>query len=303
MSLLNLPSDGLPNILVTLAATLQRTRKSLTRADLLARVAPEGVAHKDGEMARQTLNRWLELGLFEESNESVRLAQPLEPSASDEIAFLRAVQDAARRCVLSEVNNPDLWAQRGAKAADLTRSLAWLLAQDVYRFSFGKNEMGDLEAAQIADNDSRLMRNDTRQNGLKFWGHFLGFVREPGGGAIDPTCAVRDSLNRCIADGEGMPAADFVRNLADELPVLDGGRWRLAVEDRLERQALPALAEGQLSTALSRALIQFNMEGLLIFENRADVGRSIVLTGRDGVRPDYRYSWVRLREPTRKKSA
>jgi len=303
MSLLNLPSDGLPNILLTLAATLQRAKKSLTRTDLLARVAPEGVAHKDGEMARQTLNRWLELGLFEESNESVRLAQPLEPSVSDEIAFLRAVQDAARRCVLSEVNNPDLWAQRGAKAADLTRSLAWLLAQDVYGFSFGNKEMGDLEAAQIADNDSRLMRNDTRQNGLKFWAHFLGFVREPGGGEIDPTCAIRESLNRCIAGGEGMPAADFIRNLADELPVLDGGRWRLAVEARLERQALPALAEGQLSTALSRALIQFNMEGLLIFENRADVGRSIVLTGRDGVRPDYRYSWVRLREPTRKKSA
>ena len=97
MSLLNLPSDGLPNILVTLAATLQRTRKSLTRADLLARVAPEGGALKDGEMARQTQNRWIELGLFEESKESVRLAQPLEPPASDEIALLRAVQEAARR--------------------------------------------------------------------------------------------------------------------------------------------------------------------------------------------------------------
>lgn len=301
MSLLNLASDGLPNILVSLAATLQRARKSLTRAALLARVAPEGVANEDGKMARQTLNRWLELGLFEENNESIRLVPPLESAVNDEAALLAAVREAARRCALSEVNNPDLWAHREAKAADLTRSLAWLLAQDVYRFSFGDIEA--LEAAQIADTSSRLMRNDTRQNGLKYWSHFLGFVREPGGGEIDPTCAIRESLNRCIVRGEGMPAADFIRNLADELPVLDGGRWRVAVEDRLERQALPALAEGQLSTALSRALIQLNMEGLVIFENRADVGRSIVLTGRDGIRPDYRYSWIRLREPTRKKSA
>ena len=300
MSLLNLASDGLPNILVTLAATLQRARKSLTRADLLARVAPEGVANEDGKMARQTLNRWLELGLFVESNDSVRLAQPLESAVNDEAALLGAVREAARRCALSEGNNPDLWAHREAKAADLTRSLAWLLAQDVYRFSFSDIEA--LEAAQIADTNSRLMRNDTRQNGLKYWSHFLGFVREPGGGEIDPTCAIRESLARCITGGEGMPATDFIRNLADELPVLDGGRWRLAVEDRLERHALPTLADGQLSTALSRAMLQFNMEGLLIFENRADVGRSIVLTGRDGVRPDYRYSWVRLREPTRKKS-
>ncbi|MET3653123.1 protein DpdG [Dyella japonica] len=300
MTLLNLASDGLPNILVTLTATLHRARRPLTRADLLARIAPAGVVDEE-KMARQTLNRWLELGLFEEVDESIRLAQPLELATNDEAALLVAVRSAARRCALSDVNNPDLWAHREAKAADLTRSLAWLLAQDIYRFTFSDIER--LEGNQIADADSRLMRNDTRQNGLKYWGHFLGFVRQPGGGDVDPTTAIRESLARCVASGEGMPATDFIRNLADELPVLDGGRWRLAVEDRLERQALPVLAEGQLSTALSRALIQFIMEGLLIFENRADVGRSIVLTGRDGMRPDYRFSWVRLSEQTRRKSA
>ena len=301
MSLLNLASDGLPNILVTLAATLQRARKPLTRAELLARIAPEGIAHEDGKMARQTLNRWLELGLFAEVDETVRLTQPLETSAGDEAALLAAVRLAARRRALSEDNNADLWAHVQALAADFTRSLAWLLAQDVYRFSFGDIET--LEATQIADTESRLMRNNTRQNGLKYWGHFLGFVREPGGGQIDPTCAIRESLSRCIADGEGMPASDFIRNLAEELPVLDGGRWRVAVEDRLNRQALSALAEGQLSTSLSRALRNLSMEGILAFENRADVGRTIVLTGRDGLRSDYRYSWVRLNSASRRKRA
>ncbi|MHB1056924.1 MAG: protein DpdG [Rhodanobacter sp.] len=301
MSLLNITNDGLPNVLVTLVATLQRAKKPLTRVDLLARIAPDGITDDDGKMARQTLNRWLELGFFEEVGEFVRLVQPLESAVNDEVALLKAVRMAARTCALSEANNPDLWANREAKAADFTRSLAWLLAQDVYHFSFGAIE--ELEKAQIADNDLRLMQNSTRRNGLKFWSHFLGFVREPGGGEVDPTCAIRESLNRCIVGGGGMPAADFIQNLAVELPVLDGGRWRRAVEDKLEPQALPVLAEGQLSLTLSRALIQFIMEGLLIFENRADVGRSIVLTGRDGLRPDYRFSWVRLREPTRRKSA
>jgi len=304
MSLLNLNSDGLPNILVALIAAMQRSRKPLARDDLLSRIAPTGVVHKNGEMARQTFNRWSELGLFvEDGANTFRLAESLEETpANNEAEFLCAVQDMVRRRVLSEENNADFWALKGAKAADLTRSLAWVLAQDVYRFSFDKSAEV-LEAAQLADDDVRLMRNDTRRNGLKFWGYFLGFLRQPSGGEIDPTCAIRQSLSRCIAAGEGMLATDFVRNLAAELPVLDGGKWRLNVEARLDRQALPALAEGQLSTSLSRALIQLRMEGLLILENRADAGTSIALTGHDGIRADYRYSWVRYGEPSRTKKA
>jgi hypothetical protein len=300
MSLLNLASDGLPNILVTIVATLQRARKKMTRSELIARIAPDDVVYDEGRMARQTLNRWIELGFFEESDDSVRISSALDVPAGDDATILAAVRTAARQCALSGENNRELWANREAKAADLTRSLAWLLAQDVYRFSYRNIEA--LEGAQISD-ELRLMRNDTRQNGLRFWGHFLGFVRDPSGNHVDPTIAVRDSLHRCIRSEDGIPAADFISNLASELPVLDGGRWRLAVEERIERRALPALADGQLSTALSRALRQLLMEGVLSFENRADVGRSIVFTGRDGIRPDYRYSWVRYNRLVRDKKS
>jgi hypothetical protein len=291
MSLLNIASDGLPNVLVVLYATTARARVPLTRDDLIETVAPKGVVHEDAKMVRQTLNRWIELGLFNEVNSTITLASPPESELRDHAEVMLAVRKAARRCALSQENNSDLWASQGARAADLTRSLAWLLAQDVYRIAFRNLE--ELELAQVTDSSVRLMQNDTRRNGLQFWGHFLGFVRQSGGGDVDPTVAIRETFPECIGPGEEMPAADFIARLADALPVLDGGQWRLAVESRLEPAALPTMSEGQLSSSLSRALINLMLEESLEFQNRADVGRSIVFTGRDGLRADYRYSWIR----------
>jgi hypothetical protein len=301
MSLLNLTNDGLPNVLAVLYEAIARAKSPMSRDDLLEMVAPRGVVHEDGKMARQTLNRWTELGLFrEDDNGIIALAMAPTSDLRDDPVVLSSVRRAARRCALLATNNEDLWATESAKAADLTRSLAWLLAQDVYRTTFGALE--ELELKQIADPQARLMRNDTRRNGLQFWAHFLGFVRQPGGGDIDPTVAIREILPECIKPGEDMPANVFVEKLAESLPVLDGGRWRTEVESRLESQALPSLAEGQLSTSLSRALIALMMAEELSFENRADVGRSIVFTGRDGLRPSYRYSWVTRAQPAERSS-
>lgn len=300
MSLLNLTNDGLPNVLAVLYETVARAKSPLSRDELLELVAPRGVVHEDGKMARQTLNRWTELELFREDDGRVSLATLPTTGLRDDGEILSSVRRAARRCALSVANNDDLWASEGAKAADLTRSLAWLLAQDVYRTSF--NALEELELRQIADPDARLMRNDTRRNGLQFWAHFLGFARQPGGGDIDPTVAIREVLPECIGPGEDMSATAFVAKLAEALPVLDGGRWRIAVESRIDPLALPSLAEGQLSTSLSRALIALMMEEELSFENRADVGRSIAFTGHDGLRPSYRYSWVRRTQQVKRRT-
>lgn len=299
MSLLNLTNDGLPNVLVVLYEAVARARSPMTREDLLDAVAPRGAVNDEGKMARQTLNRWRDLGLFVENDSVITLAAAPSSDLRDEGEVLASVRRDARRCALAESNNENLWVSEGAKAADFTRSLAWLLAQDVYRTRF--NDIEDLEGRQIADQQVRLMRNDTRRTGLQFWAHFFGFVRQPGGGDIDPTIAVREVLSECLQPGEDMPASDFIDKLAEALPVLDRGKWRKAVEARLEPHALPTLEEGQLSTSLSRALLSLMMAEDLQFENRADVGRSVVFTGRDGLRPDYRYSWVKRAQASKRK--
>ncbi|MDP3841297.1 MAG: protein DpdG [Oxalobacteraceae bacterium] len=293
MSLLNLTVDGLPNVLIVLYSTVALARSPLTIDEVLNAVAPPGVVTDPRRIARVTFNRWTELGLFrlDDAGERVMLARAPETDMKNDVDIVRAVRIAARRCALSESNNPELWARESALAADLTRSLAWLLAQDVYRLRF--SEAQSLELKQIANDDLRLMQNDTRKNGLQFWGHFLGFVRQPGGGDVDPTLAIRETLPACIDVGEDMPATEFVERLAKHLPVLDGGAYRVAVEAQLENDALPPLQSGQLSTSLSRALFSLMIDQTLQFENKADVGSSIVLTGHDGLRADQRYSWVR----------
>jgi hypothetical protein len=291
MSLLNLTVDGLPNVLVVLYSTVALARSPLTTQDVLDAVAPAGVV-SDPRMARVTLHRWTELGLFHvDAADYVTLSKAPETDLNSDVEIVRATRMAARQCALSEANNPELWARESARAADLTRSLAWLLAQDVYRMRF--SDAQSLELRQVANDDLRLMQNDTRKNGLQFWSHFLGFVRQPGGGDVDPTLAIRETLPGCIAAGEEMPAAEFVERLAQRLPVLDGGIYRVAVESQLERDALSPLQSGQLSTSLSRAMFSLMVDQTLQFENRADVGRSVVFTGRDGLRVDHRYSWVR----------
>ncbi len=291
MSLLNLTNDGLPNILVVLYGAVANARRPMSRDDLIEAVAPANVV-QDPRLARSTLNRWSELGLFHltEGGEEVTLVDAPPTDLKSDADVVRATRVAARRVALSQGNNAELWAKESARAADLTRSLAWLLAQDVYRLNF--TDVNALELNQIADSNLRLMQNNTRVNGLQFWGHFLGFIRQPGGGDVDPTLAIRDVLDECIEPGEEMPATDFVQRLGSVLPVLDGGEYSVAVLNQLNSSALPSLQPGQLSHALSRAMLSLLSDQTLQFRNPSDVGSAILLTGRDGPRTDHRYTSV-----------
>lgn len=292
MSLLNLTSDGLPNILVVVYSILATSKAKWTRDELIAHIAPEQVV-KDPKLARTTVNRWVELGLLklDAGTEVLSLAEKPDVALDSEHSIVKAVRMAARRVALSQTNNQDLWATEESRAADLSRSVAWLLAQDVYRI--GTQNLFASANAQIAGAGAVIMQNEARATGLKVWAHFLGFVRHFGNLDVDPTVAISDVLDQCIAPEEEMPARQFVDALTHALPVLDGGVYRRAVEERLRTDALPVLLPDQLSTSLSRALQCLRMNQALQFSNRADVGSSIVLSGRNGLRSDQRYTWVR----------
>ena len=289
MSLLNIASDGLPNVLVQLHATVLRARKPIPKHELLETVAPPWVVGDDGDKARQTLNRWTQLGLFRDMDGAIDVAERPDDrlhTPQDFHAFTRRV--ACARVVAAE-NNPDFWATQGALAADLTRGLAWMLAQDVYRTSFDVIE--ERESQQITDPDRWLLRNSTRRTGLQYWSRFLGFGRQPYAD-IDPTVAVRDVLPQVLAEGEDMPAAQFVDRLAGVLPVIDEGVWQKEVLAAVDTNVLGRLRQGQLSTALSRALLNLRQAGDILLQPRSDLGSSITLTGASGARNDLTFHWI-----------
>jgi len=289
MSLLNITNDGLPNILVQLHAAVLRAHKPIPRDVLLDSVAPPTVVDDAGKLARSTLTRWTQLGLFLEIDGAITVNErppSRRDSAKELLAFTRRTACAR---VMAPENSRDFWVPEGALAADLTRSLAWMLAQDVYRTGFSQFEA--LEIQQLGDSDRLLFRNPTRRTGLQYWTRFLGFSQQPFAD-IDPTVAVRDVLPKVLNEGEDIDAVQFIDRLADALPVLDRGRWRQEVLASVDSNALTPLQIGQLSTALSRALLNLRESGELRLLRRADVGSSIVLSGVNGVRADMTFQWV-----------
>ena len=288
MSLLNITNDGLPNVLAVLHARVLASKNAIHRDELLEAVAPEGVVKDEGKQVRQTLRRWTELGLFIETENMISVLDRPSKVSTGVLKTLAFTRRIACKYALSDENNQEFWAAEGARAADLTRTLAWMMAQDAFRTRFGDLER--LESEQIENSDRRLMQNSTRKTGVGYWAEFLGFSRQPGGD-IDPTVAVRDVLPEILGPGEGMSARDFVDRIAEQLPVLDGGRWQTAVLAEVSESALAPLQSGQVSTALSRALLCLRATGELLLQNRADTGSSIVLSGFQGIRPDLTFQW------------
>ncbi|PVX97690.1 protein DpdG [Paraburkholderia unamae] len=289
MSLLNITNDGLPNILAQLHATVLRASKPIPRDELLETVAPSAVVGDGGKMARQTLNRWTQLGLFNEVNGEIDVTKRPEGRLSNPHQMMAFTRRTACAHVVARENNPEFWASEGALAADLTRGLAWMLAQDIYRTAFGKFE--EQESRQIRDQDRRLFVNSTRRSGLQFWARFLGFSKEAYAD-IDPTVAVRDVLPEILDEGEEMDAPQFVERLAGLLPVLDGGEWRQEVLDVVDSNELSRLRHDQLSTALSRAILNLRQSGELLLHVRSDLGAAITPTGVNGARNDLTFHWI-----------
>lgn len=288
MSLLNITNDGLPNVLVVLHAAVLRSTKPIPKDELLESVAPAHFVSDAGAMARFTLNSWLTIGLFQEVNGAItseRYPHPIRnASPIDVLAFTRR---SACRAALSESANADLWGTRGA--GDLTRALSWSMTQDVYRTGFSQFEA--LEAEQISDPDRQLFRNLTRKTGLQYWARFLGFSREPYAD-IDPTVALRDALPEIMNPEEKLTADAFLDRVAAALPVLDRGRWQLEVLASMDRQQPYVRQQGQLSPALSRALLNLRATNELQLQRTSDSGTSMVLTGSQGARLDLTFQEI-----------
>lgn len=290
MSLLNITNDGLPNILTVLHATVLRSAKPISREDLLSSVSPAVVVEDSASMTNNTLSRWTDLGLFVNEEGLITVKEKLQDRRATTLELLPFTRRVACRLALSEKNNQDLWASQGTRSADLTRSLAWMMAQDAYRTS-SFSSFADMESRQIVDPERLLMRNDTRRRGLEYWAPFLGFSHHSFA-VIDPTVAIRDSLDEVIPRGSGMPGAQFVERLSTVLPVLDGGRWQIEVLKFIDPTTLPNRQPGQLSSALSRALLNLWESRELLLQQKADMGSSVTLTGAGGARSDLTFQWV-----------
>lgn len=288
MSILNRPSDGLLSVLLALRRALIAYGPQ-PEARLLELCAPPSVVPEGKpDMARKTITRWKQLGFFEEVDGRLQLHADVAAIGVDDLDRLRA---AVLRLVLAPENNPVLSSDGGddnekSKASDYTYAAAWALTQDPY--SFPAKYRGGVEALQASqDTNPRPFANDTRWAGFAEWAVFLGIAwTAPKVGLVpDPAFAVRMVLPDIFTDGSDLPLELLLTRLADALPVIDGGRYYLAVRGQIGRPWRPDL-KNQLSPCLSAALLTLEARGDLRLELRSDAPQRMLL-GRGGseVRP------------------
>jgi hypothetical protein len=279
MGILNRPSDGLFNVLALAYGTLS-IKGSLSKEELVSKCAP-GVV--DNTQLSNTLNRWTQLGLFVEEEGKLTIGKSYRmKKKTDYKQSMIGLPKILRLILLDSANNENFWDSENSRAADFTRGISWLLAQDVYKFDAKNFDIiQQYELAQIGIS-CRVLQNDTRWAGLRSWAGYLGFGWESKTYVIDPTVAIRESLDEVFQKSKQLPIAAFIESLHAMLPVFDGGTYRKAVENKLSPTVWNKPSEYWLSTSLSRALKRLHISGHIKLEKRTDAGEIRFFTGQSG---------------------
>jgi len=292
MSLLNRPSNGLHSVLVATFKILLMKGK-LPRQELLDLVAPptlfaDQAEDKKQDMAKKTLNRWVQLGLFQKStDDEISLVGDKKSKPT-----IDSLPSLARSLALKPENNTDFLGEEPQGAGDFTRAITWLLAQNAWTLDSRSWDVIESLIQQQCPPGLKIIQNDTRWSGLKPWSCFLGFAwtaKAPNGEFLvpDPAKAIRDALPDIFGKSRELEARFMVSALALVLPVLDGGTYRQKLEDELKKAQGPDAwrppPNGQLSTSLSRALLRLQEEKYIKGEKRADKSEQVrvFLSGRN----------------------
>lgn len=290
MSILNRESEGLPSILLTISSVLIR-EKTISRDELLRTCLPESLSDSENDKSsrfRGILNRWTALGLFVEDDEKIKLAVELKRGESPS-SFLNRLPTICRRLPLdSNFGNP-LWSSEGRVSeegtgltADYCRGLSWCLSQDIYTLPTSWAELEILITEQMKPGRF-IFLNDTRWAGLRDWARFFGFASGDDGSIFfDPTQAIRSELSNLMKPGENLAASDFIDRLANKLPVLDGGSYRIEMKEALRPEKWAEPPVGYLSTSLSFALRRLQKMGILGLATLADAESKFTLMRQGG---------------------
>lgn len=283
MTIINYANDGLyPEVIVlfrVLAHLGSVDRKDIT--NLCYPGVPEDA--KPLIRLRGALARWTELGLFQIEKENLKINERFGKQKRGESldTLTSRLPYTCRTLMLESQNCLPLWGESPGIAADFVRGAAWLLAQDIYDLPTSWTEVEPLQSNQIKT-DNKIVENDVRWNGLRFWMRYLGFATgDSGTFQIDPTIAVKEVLPAIFQSRSALPAPDFINSLAACLPILDFGQHRLEVEKTLNPKSWRPPQNGHLSMSLSLALRRLALDNVIRLEGKADAGESYRLTGRN----------------------
>jgi hypothetical protein len=279
MGILN-TSDGIYSMVAVLYRALARLGP-MPRDELLSLCTAGIDTEHNGPKISAALRRWEELSLFQEREGKICIAAELPGVDLDDVAVTEHLRRSVLHVVFTPANVPDLWGTKGS--ADFARGLAWWMAQDCWRIDTAPGALQALETRQVPDEQLRVVNNGVRTGRLKEWAAFLGFAWSTTHSfELDPSAAIQRVLEFVLPEaGANVEAEEFLRRLAGALPVLDGGSYRVAVEERLNPAVWSATRPRWLSPTLGRALRRLSAANLKL-ERRADAHTSIKIPDSHG---------------------
>lgn len=274
--------------------------------EYVAMLAPKQAVNEGPDpslSARLTVQEAVRIGVLsprgETRDERYGLALPAPPDGADsqevEAFFVRKLRDL----VFARANNEALFAddeapEEGAdrvegerlstsRSCEFTRIQAWLLLRDPTGAALSwtdKDERSNVQRLQARYSNRDLVVNGTRWTSFRRWSLFLGLSRQQQNAVIaDPTRAVADELADLDASSVEMALVDLRAQLAERLPVLDGGAYREEVLRYIQAEENPRA----ISPALALALLRAERAGKLRLERRADFGGGSLSVGQRAV--------------------
>ncbi|MEU8800782.1 protein DpdG [Spirillospora sp. NPDC048819] len=283
MSLLNV-NDSLPAFLWATVRLLATEERPYSAEKAKALLVPPSIGGEKGGAFNDAVStlEGLKLLTSHENGTLELVGAARNLTGKDYIEFVKVLRDA----VLDRPVNTEIGANASQVGPrDLCRALSWFLTQDPTGPAFNWASVQQVQQGALSEEAGTLaVINDTRWARFTTWAPALGFAAAAlatsnSANYLVPDCtrAVRQTIFSRWKPDATLTSAELLRGLREELPVLPGGEYSLAV-------GLPAPADMSAGPALSHALLRGSEEGWLTLERDADARNFLLVHDPD--RPD-----------------
>ena len=208
------------------------------------------------------LRAWEKLGLFYEKDNKYFINDQYKTNNISKLPYL------LRKVLFNYIStNKEIWV-KNTGSGDFIRPLCMMLSLDIYEKP--KGWTGRDIGLKISNSLTNYPINENEEPGFKMLCQYLGFIwnRDFTHFEIDPFTVIKDDLENIFVTKKEMPIKGFLASLASNIPVLDNGRFRKEIEQKMKD--FSSLKEYQVSTSLSRALLRLEFDKTIKLSSKSD---------------------------------
>ncbi|AAZ27336.1 protein DpdG [Colwellia psychrerythraea] len=219
----------------------------------------------------ETLQFWIKQGLWDSSTEGIKAFSALSNDFNIHARIVRSVFNKTY----------DL--HTGSSIEPLIRGMCLFLAIEEITFSggvfFKHTEIPTISARYMPERSkdgTRLSMNPDDRRRFAEFGLLLGFMEKINKDkyVVDPTRLIKIFLYDIFSEtsGDSISIHDFIKRLNSQVPIFDGGKYRVEIEALMQSKKIDWLPSPShtLSKSLSHALYRLNLENHIYLDRLSD---------------------------------